>query len=143
MALIGLGFMVLFFTDLRSATFDPTHARLSGVKVAALDRLLLLLLALAVVASLQSVGLLMSVAMLVTPPSTARMLSAALPNIIVISSSLGVACGTIGLIASYHLSTPPGATIALVLSSVFVLVAIGRSLRVRSGPKTLVVEVTA
>ena len=127
LAVVGMAFMAVSFADLRAATFDPVHARLSGVRIKALDRLLLLLLALAVVASLQSVGLLMSVALLVTPTSTARILSSSLPKIIAISSAIGVAGGSIGLLVSYHLSTPPGATIALLLSAGLVTVAALRS----------------
>ncbi len=94
--------MALHFSDLRAATFDPFHANLAGVRVASLDRALLLLFALAVVASLQSVRLLMSVALLVTRVSTVPMLTGSLPLMMLASSALGIAGGPVGLIASYH-----------------------------------------
>ncbi len=128
LAAVGIGFMVAQFSDLRAATFDPVHARLAGVRVTVLDRALLLVLALAVVASLQSVGLLMSVALLVTPASTARMVTGSLPAMIALSSAIGVVGGSSGLIVSYHLSSPPGATIALILSAILIVTAVCRQL---------------
>jgi ABC-type Mn2+/Zn2+ transport system permease subunit len=128
LAVGGLSVMVVFFDDLRSTIFDPSHARLSGVRVVFIDRLLLLLLACAIVASLQSVGLLMSVALLVTPPSIARLLTSSLAKMIFLSSAIGLGAGITGLIISYHQSTPPGATIALTLSAVLVIVAGTRTL---------------
>jgi manganese/iron transport system permease protein len=135
LAALGMGFMALCFHDLRAATFDPVHAKLAGVRVVMLDRALLLLLALAVVASLQSVGLLMSVALLVTPASTARILTASLQTMVALSSTIGIVGGVVGLILSYHLSTPPGATIALILTGFLVTAAAIRIPRNRSGQR--------
>lgn len=113
LAVCGAVFMTLRFHDLRASTFDATHARLTGLSVDSLSVALLLLLAVAVVVSLQTVGLLMSVAMLVTPATTARLVTNRLPRTIAVASGLGVTSGVVGLTISYHLATPPGATIAL------------------------------
>jgi ABC-type Mn2+/Zn2+ transport system permease subunit len=141
LAVAGVAFMTARFHDLRASTFDATHARLTGLSVDMLTYGLLLLLAIAVVVSLQTVGLLMSVAMLVTPATTARLLTNRLPRTIVLSSTFGVASGVVGLTLSYHFATPPGATIALTAALWLVLVlslrAIvrqARSTRPRSGP---------
>ena len=125
---VGIALMALFFHDLRVATFDPIHAKLVGIRVGALSTGLLVLLALAVVISLQTVGLLMSVAMLVSPATAARVLTDRLPLTIALASSIGVASGFTGLTLAYHLSAPPGATIALVAAGVLLVVLVGKAL---------------
>ena len=126
---VGLGLMALLFHDLRAATFDAIHARLVGVRVGAISTGLLVLLALAIVVSLQTVGLLMSVAMLVSPATTARMLSDRLPLTIMLASGIGIASGVVGLTLAYHLSCPPGATIALVAAAALLLVLVAKTMR--------------
>jgi manganese/iron transport system permease protein len=101
------------FPDLRHATFDPTHAALVGVPVGALGFGLLAVLAMAIVVSLQTVGLLMSVAMLVNPAATARLVTSRVSTMTLAAVGFGVTAAVIGLTASYHLSSPPGATVAL------------------------------
>ena len=119
---IGLVLIVVFFQDLRAATFDPIHAKLAGIRVGVMSTGLLVLLALAIVTSLQTVGLLMSVAMLVSPATAARVLTDRLPVTIMLASVLGVVSGFVGLTLAYHLSAPPGATIALTAAAVLMLV---------------------
>ena len=123
--------MVVFFQDLRAATFDPIHARLVGVRVGAVSTGLLVLLALAIVISLQTVGLLMSVAMLVSPAMAARVLTDRLPIMLILASAIGVLSGFLGLTIAYHFSAPPGATIALVAAGLLVLILAAKSLRDR------------
>ena len=101
------------FADLRAATFDPTHAALVGVPVRSLGHGLLGLLAVAIVVSLQTVGLLMSVAMLVNPAVTARMVTTRTQTMTAVAVAFGVGSAVGGLTLSYHLSSPPGATVAL------------------------------
>lgn len=102
------------FSDLRAATFDPVHAALVGVRVSALRSGLLVLLAVMVVISLQTVGLLMSVAMVVIPAATARLWTQTVTTMSALAAGVGVSCAALGLTLAYHLATPPGATIALV-----------------------------
>ena len=71
------------------------------------------MLAVAIVVSLQTVGLLMSVAMLVNPATTARLLTNKVSTMTAAAVAIGVATAVIGLTASYHLGSPPGATVAL------------------------------
>ena len=90
-----------------------------------------MLLALAIVISLQTVGLLMSVAMLVSPAMAARVLTDRLPIMLVTASLIGVLSGFLGLTFAYHFSAPPGATIALVAAAVLLLVLVANSVRDR------------
>jgi manganese transport system permease protein len=110
--------LIVLFRDLQIATFDPVHARQVGVPVGPLRLILLVLLSIAIVVSLSTVGVLMSVAMLITPATTARMLTHRLVTMTLLAGVIGAVCSVAGLVISYHASTAPGATIALVAATV-------------------------
>jgi manganese/iron transport system permease protein len=122
LTLVAVGVIVLLFGDLRMATFDPVHARQVGVRVGLVHGVLLLLLAITIVVSLRTVGTLMSVAMLVTPAATARLVTRSVATMTVVGAALGVLSAVTGLILQYHLDSPPGATIALVTVVIFTVV---------------------
>jgi len=113
--------VALLLGDLRAASFDPLHARLAGVRVGALSTALLALLAVAVVVSLQSVGLLMTVALLVVPAAAARLWTSTVEAMSVLAVAFGLVACLAGLTAAYHAATPPGATIALVAAALLAL----------------------
>jgi manganese/iron transport system permease protein len=113
LTLVVVAAVAWWFPDLRAATFDPTHAALVGVPVRGLGHGLLALLAVAIVVSLQTVGLLMSVAMLVNPAVTARLVTERVRTMTVVAVAAGVGAAAGGLTLSYHLGSPPGATVAL------------------------------
>ena len=108
--------------DLLATTFDPVHARQVGVRVGALRFVVLALVSISVVVSLQTVGLLMSVAMLVTPAATARLVTQRLSTMTAVAVAVGLTAAVGGLTLSYHLASPPGATIALTAAAVFLVV---------------------
>jgi len=105
--------------DLLWATFDPVHARGVGVPDRLVRTVVLAMVSIAVVVSLQTVGLLMSIAILVTPAASARLCTHRVSTMTALAVSLGVASTVGGLTLSYHLGTPPGATIALVAAAGF------------------------
>lgn len=115
LALGGLAALVLAFCfdDLRTATLDPEHARTVGIHPGRLRTVLLCVLAIVVVLALQSVGLLLSVALLVIPAATARLWTTTALRMTALAVVLGMSTTTLGLTLSWHASTPPGATIAL------------------------------
>lgn len=119
LAVLALATVAIFFRDLISATFDPIHARQVGINVGLLRFIVLGLVSICVVVSLQTVGLLMSVAMLVTPAASARLITNRIGVMTTVSALIGLGAAVIGLILSYHLSTPPGATIALTAATAF------------------------
>lgn len=129
---LGLVFMAMRFSDLRAASFDAVHASLVGVRTGWLELQLLVLLATAIVISLQTVGLLMSVALMVTPATTARLCTDRLVPTLALAAAFGVSSGVIGLVLAYHLSSPAGATIALVAAAFFLVVAAGRAIKTGS-----------
>lgn len=107
--------VIWLFADLKATSFDPVHARLVGVRVSLLGHAVLLLLTIAIVVSLQTVGLLMSVSMLVTPAAAARLVTTRTSTMTAVAIGVGVGVGAsiVGLTVSFHLGTPPGATVAL------------------------------
>ncbi len=106
--------LALIFDDLRTATMDPQHAASVGVRVNFLRAVLLSILAIVVVLSLQTVGLLLSVALLVVPAATARLWTRTTFRMTVTASMIGMVSTFLGLTLSWHANTPPGASIALV-----------------------------
>jgi ABC-type Mn2+/Zn2+ transport system permease subunit len=111
---VAVAGIATLFGDLRSASFDPVHAQLTGVGVARLRTALLALLAVTVVLCLQTVGLLMSVALLVVPPAAARLWTHTVEAMTALAVVFGLASSLVGLTVAYHAATAPGATIALV-----------------------------
>lgn len=107
--------------DLVSATFDPLHAKGVGVPEAPLRLVVLAMVSIAVVVSLQTVGLLMSVAILVTPAATARLCTHRISTMTAVAVGHGLLASVGGLTLSYHLASPPGATIALLAAAGFAL----------------------
>ncbi len=122
LAAVALVIVTVLHRDLLAATFDPVHARQVGVRVDALRLVVLFLVSICVVVSLQTVGLLMSVAMLVTPAATARLVTQRLGTMTAVAVGVGLLAAVGGLSLSYHLASPPGATIALVAASIFLVV---------------------
>ena len=89
-------------------------AAAAGLPVVRLDYLFLALIALTIVVSLQAVGIILVVAMLVTPAATAQLLSHSFARLISIAIAIGVVCPVIGLYLSFWLNSASGATIVLV-----------------------------
>jgi iron/zinc/copper transport system permease protein len=114
--------VIAMFGELRLATFDHVQAEQVGVRVELVQAVLVVLLAVVVVISLRAVGTVMSVTLLVTPAATARLVARTLRQMTVIAVCLGVSEGVVGLIAHYHLDSPPGATIGLLAAIVFGIV---------------------
>lgn len=107
--------------------FDPGAARSLGVRSPAADLALLVLIALAAVATLSAVGALLSTAMLVVPAATTRMLAGRMLPWQLATVALAAAEGVAGLWLAFETNAPPGATIAVIAGGVFVAVALARA----------------
>lgn len=126
-SLLVLGGFVLFvvgifWKELLYSTFDPLGAAASGLPVTALDYVFLGLIAVTIVVSLQAVGIVLVVAMLVTPPATAQLLTVRFSGLILGASLIGAVTAVIGLYLSYWFNVASGATIVLVQSTLFIAV---------------------
>jgi manganese/iron transport system permease protein len=118
---IVLVVVVVLWKELLYSTFDPLGAAASGLPVVALDYLFLALIAMTIVVSLQAVGIILVVAMLVTPAATAQLLTLRFGRLMGIAVLIGVASPVAGLYLSWWLNTASGATIVLVETGMFLL----------------------
>jgi ABC-type Mn2+/Zn2+ transport system permease subunit len=109
--------------ELLFATFDPLGAAASGLPVAGLEYLLLALLGITIVVSIQAVGIIMVVAMLVTPAATAQLIVVRFNQMMALGAVLAAVSAVIGLYASFYLNLASGATIVLV-ETLFFLAAL-------------------
>ena len=122
----GFGAVVLlvigvFYKEFVVISFDPTLAATLRLPARLLDNLLLVLIAVTIVVSLQTVGVALMVAMLVTPAATAFLLTRRLPVMMGLSALIGAFSGFIGLYLSYYLNIASGAAIVLVATAVFLV----------------------
>ena len=114
-----LALVIVFWKELLYATFDPLAAAASGLNVGAFEYLFLVLVALTIVVSLQAVGIILVVAMLITPAATAQLLSIHFNRLMLLAIVIGVGGAIVGLYASYWLNAASGATIVLVETAAF------------------------
>jgi manganese/iron transport system permease protein len=121
LALLACLTLAMLFDDLRAASFDPLHARLVGVQVGVLRTILLILLAITVVLALQTVGLLMSIALFVVPAASARLWTRTLARMSALAAAFGMLSAVAGLTVAYHARAAPGPTIALTAVAVLAL----------------------
>jgi zinc transport system permease protein len=138
-AIVGLGLgIVVAVVVLRRAMFsvvtDEEWSRVAGLPVGALNALLAVLTAVAVVAAMQIVGILLVAAMMVLPVASAQTLARSFRGSLAISVVIGVGASVAGLALSRVVGTAPGGTIVLVAAGVFVVVAVvSRTVRARMG----------
>lgn len=121
--------LTLKWRDLLLHAFDPVQAAASGLRTGWLHYGLLAILSLTVVATLSSVGLILAVALLVTPGATAFLLTRSFGRML--AASVVVSAGAMlgGTYASFFIDSAPAPTIVLVLTLIFLL-ALGRRLAV-------------
>lgn len=115
--------VVVFYRYLFVSTFQPVIAETMGIPVQLIHYFLMLLLSFAVVASLQTVGVILVVAMLITPASTALLLSKRLPRVILLAAIIGLFSAVFGLVFAIILETTPGPAMA-VTATLFYLLAV-------------------
>lgn len=131
-AAIVLGALtVVLYKELAFSAFDSEGAAAAGVPVRALSYLFIVMVAVTVVISLQTVGLILVTALLVIPAATARQWVERLPQQLLVASVIGILGGVVGLAASYRLTYPSGAMIVLSVGAAFVVSIVCRAVRDR------------
>ena len=113
--------VLFFYKELLVTSFDPTHAQAIGLSPQMIHFALLLLVAATTVLASQTVGVVLVMAMLVTPAASASLLVKKLSRIIVLSVLMAVAAILTGFYLSYYLDLASGATIVLVLTGFFLI----------------------
>jgi ABC-type Mn2+/Zn2+ transport system permease subunit len=121
LSVIVLGVVTALWKELLYSTFDPLAAAASGLPVAALEYLFLGLIALTIVISLQAVGIILVVAMLVTPAATAQLLADRFSRLLAIAVAVGMLAPIVGLYLSFWTNTASGALIVLVETATFLV----------------------
>lgn len=111
----------LFYKQLLLSTFDETMAIVTGLPTKLIHYLIMILLTLATVASLQTVGVVLVVAMLITPAATAYLLTNRFSVMIILASFFGALSAVIGLYVSFKHNLSSGAVIVLVATVIFCL----------------------
>lgn len=111
----------LFYKELLVSTFDETMAATYGLPIKWIHYGIMVLLTLATVASLQTVGVVLVVAMLITPASTAYLLTNRFSVMIILSAFFGALSSVIGLYVSFEYNLSSGAVIVLAATVLFIL----------------------
>lgn len=113
--------VIFFYKELLVSTFDPTFAAAYGLPNKLIHYVIMILLTMVTVASLQTVGVILVVAMLITPAATAYLLTNRLWVMIVMAALFGAVSSIIGLYYSFVYNLPSGAVIVLVATAIFLL----------------------
>ena len=119
----------LMFKEFSVLCFDEGYAASQGLSVLLLDAIMMLLAVLVTVIGLQSVGLILMIALLVVPPAAARFWTHHLPTMVLVSAMIGAVSGFIGAALSALMPRlPAGAVIVIVATAAFVVsLVFGRS----------------
>ena len=111
--------LALFYKEMLFSSYDSTMAAASGVPVGLMEYLLPVLIGVTTVVALKTVGIVLVLALLVTPPATAGLLVRRLPAIMAVAVGLSLVAVVVGLYLSFHLDLPSGPTIVMVSTGLF------------------------
>ena len=103
-------------------SFDPIGAKVAGLSVKLFDNIFLVVLSLAIIGSLQAVGIILVLSMLITPAAAAKFIMKGFPSSMTVGSVFGVLASVSGLYLSYYLDFPSGPSMALAATSIFIIV---------------------
>ncbi len=122
----GLSVVVLlvilsFYKEFLVLSFDPVLATTLRLPVKFLGNLLMMLLAVAIVISLKAVGVTLVLAMLVTPASTAYLMTQRLPTMMLLATAIGAISSLLGLYLSFYVDMASGPAIVLIQTAIFLL----------------------
>jgi len=136
LALIVLFTILAFYKEFLVLSFDPTLATTLRLPVKFLGNLLMVLLAVVIVISLQAVGVALVLAMLVTPASTAYLITRRLPSMMALAAMIGAISSLLGLYLSFYVNVASGPAIVLIQTGIFILAYLFRPRRQGRASKT-------
>jgi ABC-type Mn2+/Zn2+ transport system permease subunit len=122
LGLVVLATIVLLFKEFLVISFDPVLAATIRLPAEPLRNLMLVLIALTIVVSMQTVGVGLVAAMLVTPGATAYLLTRRLPTMMVIAAFIGAFSSVAGLYLSFYVNVASGAAVVLIATIIFLIV---------------------
>ena len=107
-------------------SFDPKGAKISGLNVRLFDNIFLVVLSLSIISSIQSVGIILVLSMLITPAAAAKLLMKSFHGAMIVGGVFGIIASMSGLYLSYYLNFPSGPSMALAATFIFLIVLILR-----------------
>jgi manganese/iron transport system permease protein/iron/zinc/copper transport system permease protein len=113
--------LFFFYKQLLFTTFDKDAAKIFGIKTERVEVLFSLILAAAIIVSMNIIGVTMIAAAIVIPAVTARMLTDRFSHMMIVSTLIGSGTAVTGMYLSYYFNAASGATIVLFAASVFCL----------------------
>jgi ABC-type Mn2+/Zn2+ transport system permease subunit len=128
LASVVLSTLFLFFKQILFYSFDPLGAQVRNLNVTFLNYLFLIILSLSIVGSLQTVGIVLVLSMLLIPAAAAKLVTKTFVKSIKISAFFGGVSSVAGLYLSYYFNLPSGPTMSLVASGIFMLSLLSRKL---------------
>ena len=137
---IVLSVLIIFFKQLLFFSFDPIGAEVNGLNTTLLNYLFLIVLSVAIVGSLQTVGIILVLSMLIIPAAAAKLVTKTFVNSIRISIVFGVTASVTGLYLSYFFNLPSGPTMSLVATGIFILAYVSNRLINKNTANLLPIE---
>ena len=128
LASVVLSTLFLFFKQILFYSFDPLGAQVRNLNVTFLNYLFLIILSLSIVGSLQTVGIVLVLSMLLIPAAAAKLVTKTFVKTIKISAFFGGVSSVAGLYLSYYFNLPSGPTMSLVATGIFMLSLLSRKL---------------
>ena len=137
---IVLSVLIIFFKQLLFFSFDPIGAEVNGLNTTFLNYLFLIVLSVAIVGSLQTVGIILVLSMLIIPAAAAKLVTKTFVNSIRISIVFGVTASVTGLYLSYFFNLPSGPTMSLVATGIFILAYMSNRLVIKNRANLVPIE---
>lgn len=128
-AMIALLVILLKRRDFLLYCFDESHARVAGLNTSLLHYSLLILLSLVIITAMQVVGVILVVAMLITPGITGFIASKRFDTMLLIATCSTLFCVFFGILLSFHLNVATGAMIVLLQAGIFMLIFASTKIR--------------
>jgi len=125
----------LFYKEILTASFDPAHAAAIGLSPHLVRYIILTLIAITTVSAIQTVGVVLVLALLVTPAAAASQIFRSLGKIILLSTAIASFAIVLGFYASYYANLASGPSIVITLTVLFILSAVGSRIRRRLGTR--------
>ena len=132
--------VLVFFKQLLFYSFDPIGAEVKGLNTTFLNYLFLILSSIAIVGSLQTVGIILVLSMLIIPAAAAKLVTNTFVTSIKVSIVFGVISSITGLYLSYFLNLPSGPSMSLVATTIFVVAFLSNKIRKKGSLATVTVS---
>ena len=127
--IVLLFLFLVFYKQLLFYSFDPIGAQIRGLNTSFLNYLFLIMLSLAIIGSLQTVGIILVLSMLIIPAASAKLLAKTFNYTTIIGVVFGVISSISGLLLSYYFNLPSGPSMALVATGIFIICFLFQKLR--------------